>query len=77
MTTVSMGRQPGRGKSEFLLLELCILGWVHALPEEVHRGTLRPAAEAVDSGDLPVGERDPGVWRSAARVKSHLLLQWP
>lgn len=55
MTIVSVGWQPGRVKSEFLLQEPCILGWIFVHPAEVHRGTLELLPGVVNSGDLCTG----------------------
>lgn len=50
MTAVSRSQQLGRGKSQFLLLGPCILGWICASPVVDHRNIRLPSSMVADLG---------------------------
>lgn len=50
VTPVSVDRQLGKGKSKFLLLELCDFGWICARPVVPHRDAQEPPARVRLSG---------------------------
>lgn len=67
-SSVSKGRQPGRGRSQFLLWEPCAIGWKHAHPVMAHRGTLELPARVADSwATCPLEQHDHSVYGQAAR----------
>lgn len=65
-TTVSVGRQPRRGKSQFLLPGPCTLVWIQACPAGAHSSTQEPPLGRWVQEACTLERCDCGVQRSVA-----------